>query len=74
MDSCTLSLQSIELPAVLAISNTQTSNLVIINYYLSGKAKVLFFVAKHQSVSETESEENLERSQNKAENDSATWC
>lgn len=74
MDSYTLSLQSIELPTVLAISSTWTPNPVIINHYLSGNAKVLFFAAQLQSISETESEEKLELSQNKAQNESATWC
>ncbi len=74
MDSYTLSLQSIELPTVPAISSTWTPNLVIINYYLSEMPRFFFFVAKLQSICETESEENLELSQNKAQNESATWC
>lgn len=72
MDSYTPSLESIELPAVLATSSTRTPNVVIINEKFQG---YFFFVAKLQSLSETESEENLvELSQNKAQNESATWC
>lgn len=53
MDSCSLSLHSVELPTVLAISSTRTPNLVIINYNYSS-IRFYFFVAKHQSVSETQ--------------------
>lgn len=78
MDSYTPSLESIELPAVPATSSTRTPHVVIINWVTSTWVEIprlFFFVAKLQSLSETEPEENLvELSQNKAQNESAGWC
>lgn len=59
---------------MMSISSTRTPNLVIINYCLSGNAKVHFCGQTSEHISETESEENLELSQNKAQDESATWC
>lgn len=52
-------------------TDTQSShNKLLLEWKYQGS----FLVTKDQSISETESQENLELSQNKAQNESATWC